>query len=305
MEIKIVTKEAMAAKRDLLLRKLNIPEWMIYWAFYSMQKTSYAYLHVLLGMIPLKPGLKIKKLRVMIKTKLGHPRVGHIHIPKTGGTSTNSGMTKVMSYINFQHVVVRRNLSDRFCPVGLYAIREYETQSFFLFSNVRNPLTFLVSYYHHAGGFDPKYRNTNHYDYENAQRGFEYLVNVIMDRVDKWPSQKFLYLQLFDQEGSCVIDWINRTECLNDDIKRMSNYFGLSYIPKPPKRVSKKIKAYNEFYSTELLEMVCRNYYREIKIFGYKEFDLVDPLLGLKPIDRQRLRYNYATDELFIDGKLL
>ena len=47
-----------------------------------------------------------------------------------------------------------------------------------VFSNIRNNFSFFVSYFHHAAGHVEQYRNTHHYDFSIANRGFDYLIKT-------------------------------------------------------------------------------------------------------------------------------
>ncbi|MEM7031236.1 MAG: sulfotransferase family 2 domain-containing protein [Chloroflexota bacterium] len=273
------------------------------WLSHSVFKTGrpYPYLRLLLGYFDIHPTLVRKKRHLaQIQPDKNTTLVGFVHVPKTGGTYVNTNLANIL---NFSHVVARQQRSDKFCPIGLMAIKETKVQRYFLFSNVRNPLTFFVSYYYHIIGFD-QYVNNQHYDYDAAQKGFDYLINTIIDRTDTWPSRKFLFPQLFNQQDQCIINWINRTENLDQDLAALAKQHQLKYATAERMRSSPKEKSYADFYSTELLDTVCQVYRREMALFGYQGFETTSPLLTTKPFEKNRLKYNYVSDTLLLDDQI-
>ncbi len=280
----------------------NIPKWMTYWAFYSTnnRKTPVSVLRLLMAYFDLHPSQIMKKAWL---SRHHHHLIGHIHMPKTGGTYVSS-LEDTFPHINFSHCLIRNDRTDRFCPTGLTCISSSHVKSFFLFSCVRNPLNFLVSYYYHVKGGKPEYKNPNHYDFTSAQKGFSYLLETIMNRTDKWPSRKFLYPQLFNQKGSCIIDWINRQEALNADLEKLGRYFNTVIHAKKKQRVSEKQVSYAQHYSDDLFEKVTKVYQREMALFGYDGFDILTPMVETKPLEKKRIGYDYIRDQLFVDGKI-
>jgi hypothetical protein len=184
-------------------------------------------------------------------------------------------------------------MADKRCPIGLVVTREsWLKKTSFVFANVRNPLNFLVSYYHHVvDGYG--YINTYHYDFAAGQRGFDYLVRTILDREDKWPSRKFLFLQFFDSQGRCLVDWINRTECLDCDLEIMCSKFHIKFVPGEPRRVFKKTQSPKQYFSDALAQSVMCVYSREMNLFGYSGFDVATPRVSLKPLNKDLLSYDY------------
>lgn len=234
------------------------------------------------------------------------PMIGHVHLPKTGGSYTNS-IQEYLPHLNLGHTLIRSDRGEKFCPVGLMPMDQDKVKRFFLFSTVRNPFQFLVSYYSQAGGDwdDRPYPNPDFYDYELAKQGFEPFVRAIMDRREPWPSGRFLFPTLFDDEGRCVVDWINRIEELDDDLMRLAKYFHRPYQSQARQNVSRRSKSVEEYYSDALRERVARVYHREMILFGYDGFGFASPGVELHPVDKSRLTYDYPRDELRLDGRLL
>lgn len=277
--------------------KEHVPAWAHYLAFYRSPRTRTRYSYLLNILLEINPQVRFHYLRAHLHHIINRaPRIAFVHLPKTGGTYLLRSLPQSGPMLNLSHCVIRRTKSDAWCPVGLWPHSPSLISGFFVFSTVRNPLNLLVSYYHHALGFG-KHLNLNHYDHENAKRGFRYLVETIMNRDDAWPSRKFLYPQLFDQEGNCITDWINRTEELDADVQQMCAHQGLTFEQQEPERVSPK-GSFDDYFDDELIQRVSDHYHREMRIFGYDGREVVTPSYNLKPFDKSKLRYDYLSDEL-------
>jgi len=57
-------------------------------------------------------------------------------------------------------------------------VNERFLKQYTVVSTVRNTYDWLVSYAGHAGGWNPKYKNPDHHDYEAATKGFDYLIKT-------------------------------------------------------------------------------------------------------------------------------
>lgn len=271
-------------------------KWLKYNSFSGDQNRTFPWVRALLGYLDIRPNLIKEKRKLDNRLKsIELPRIAHIHTPKTGGTYTNH-LKEYFPHLNFSHVVVRQNRSDKWCPVGLTPIHSNKIKGYYTFATVRNPLLFLISYYHHVLG-NKKFENVNHYDYQNAQKGFEYLVNVILSREDKWPSRKFLFPNLFDQSGNIVVDWVNKNETLDDDLKQLLIQFDFVHKPQKKQRVAIK-KPYEEYYSQSLFDKVCKAYEREMTLFGYDGYESYDPKVDMHKFKVNKISYKYDTDEL-------
>jgi hypothetical protein len=220
-----------------------------------------------------------------------------IHIPKTGGTFVtqreNSHQAVIVPLRDLNHATlvdpdweVLRDIPPPFGESN--AVARSAVENHFMFSNVRNPLAFFVSYFHHAGGQVERYRNTHHYDYSIATRGFEYMVKAIADRFLIWPSRRLIHYQLFAQpSGVSVPDWINCTATLERDLRDMARHFGLAFRPGRPQREGLRVD-YRSFYTDALADLACETWKRELDLFGFT-FD--DPRSKFTPIElAQRIK---------------
>jgi len=178
--------------------------------------------------------------------------------------------------------------------------------AYFVVSTVRNIFSWLASYAAHAGGWNPQYNDPSHYDYANANKGFEYLVKAIAHREDQWPCRRFIHCQIFSSGGDLMADHINRQESLDDDLAQMAARLHLGYRRKAPERVS-GLKDYRQYYTDELIEIVSTTWSRELRLFGYG-FDEFDPGKAviprqISPQQKESVKYNWKRDQLTIGGR--
>ena len=220
--------------------------------------------------------------KLLFRNKIaGKKNFDFLHVPKTGGTYLSQYETDSKPVLqpirSLSHAYLvddgfdqEKDLPKRGVhPNGIRNIKEIENS--FVFSTVRNIYEWLVSYAHHSGGWSSKYHDTSHYDYENANKGFEYLLKTIADRDDIWPSRGIIHLHMFAQpSGKCVVDWINYNHRLDADLKHMSRVFGLKYRPNLPKQRVSGYDSYLKFYDDKLLNFVYDTWKNEIDFFGFK-----------------------------------
>jgi hypothetical protein len=232
-----------------------------------------------------------------------------IHIAKTGGTfvaqSENANRTVIFPIRNLGHATLVdpdwELLWDVPAPFGeTDAIPRTDLNGSMVFSIVRNPFSFFVSYLHHAAGRIEKYRNPHHYDFAAANRGFDYLLKTIVDRDIVWPSRKFVHYQLFSQpSGAAVVSWLNCTASLEMHLREMAHAFGLQYRHGEPQRVGPP-GDYRSYYTDALADLVHRTWKREIELLGFR-FD--EPRSRYAPRElTQRVR---AAKYVWRDDRLL
>jgi hypothetical protein len=233
-----------------------------------------------------------------------------VHIPKTGGTfvtqAEDSDLTVIFPMRDLNHsTLVNQDweaLRDVPPPFGeASAIPLSAVDGHVVFSNIRNVFSFFVGYFHHAAGHVEKYRNTHHYDFSIANRGFDYLIKSIANRDLIWPNRKFVHYQLFSQpSGVSVIDWINCAATLDRDLREMARYFGLGFRAGRPQRVGPRTD-YRSYYTNALADIVASTWSREIELFGFKFDEPQSRYAPLELVERVRkARYVLRDDRLIV-----
>ena len=223
--------------------------------------------------------------RLLVRAGIRRRIPAFLHVPKTGGTylaqneTNHRPIIRPMKYIGHYFVVASLDMPRPvFPPAGFrptFVVEKRALEPYFVFTTVRNPYSFLVSYLWHAGGLNPKYNNPDHYDYANARRGFDYLIKTIANRDAPWPSRKFIHAQIFCDDGDLIVDWVNNTERLDDDLARMAAHLRLDYRQQPPQRVGRE-DDYRSYYNDELCELVKNIWGRELALFGYDSDGLLE-----------------------------
>ncbi|MDP7423375.1 MAG: hypothetical protein QGH40_16005 [bacterium] len=259
----------------------------------------------------------IRNLVAMIKTR---KIPAYLHIPKTGGTyisqreTDDQAVIHPVKYLGHKFVIDRpgdHNViyleHDPARAKTSVIAREKIEEYYHVFSTVRNIFDWLVSYASHAGGWNSRYRDTEHYDYEVANKGFEYLLKTIADRENQWPSRKFIHCQLFSSSGDLIVDWLNSTRSLDEDLGKLAEYYRCTYTRKERQRVGER-KDYRSYYTDELIDLVHTTWRSEIKLLGF-EFDGAERItahLGqiVSKETRKALHYDWKDNVLTFDGEI-
>ena len=240
----------------------------------------------------------------------------YIHVPKTGGTylgqleSENSPVITGIKYLGHCTLIndklkKKASFPPKIGYVETATFSEKIKNKHYLFSTVRNPYDWLVSYWNHSGGYTAKYANCNHYDYKNSRRGFEYLVKTIANRDgDIWPSRKFIFFALFSYSGDFLPKWICRTESLDKDLHDLAKYKGLKYKKKEKQRISMRKRNYKHYYNDNLIGIVEKTWKRELKLYGYdyNGLDISRATIKRKVNKHQqkKIKYSWETNKLII-----
>jgi len=239
-----------------------------------------------------------------------------LHVLKTGGTyigqldSSDTPVLWPIQYLGHTVVVNSTDEFDREFPPAGYSENKYiyskDLKDKLVFSVVRNPFDWLVSYISFQGGWKKEYAETSHYDYElcKDKNKFDYAVKTILERDDgKWPSKRFMYFQLFDSNAYLVPSWFMRNETLDDDLEFFAKSNGYKYTQKEKQKVGSR-SDYRSYYTDELRELLEKAWSRELNMFGYnfdgyeKEHILFNSKLSKE--ERLEYRYDYRTDNLIM-----
>ena len=257
---------------------------------------------------------------VVRKITKNFSKLAYIHVPKTGGSYLGQLESDLKSVITSTYFLGHTYVIEKAgVPNPIYYPRDLKLskknvillnkiERYLVVSTVRNIFDWLVSYAGHAGGWHYRYRDPEHYDFEAANKSFDFLVKTIANREDLWPNRKFIHCQLFCNNGQLVSDWINRTETLDDDLAALAAMAEVNYTPRPKQRVGNR-RDYRKYYTDSLIKLVYETWGRELKLFGY-DFEHAEGSFGLlnRSIDKKTKKsicYSWSDDKLSVNGELL
>jgi hypothetical protein len=252
--------------------------------------------------------------RWLRRVGLRPPMPAFLHVPKTGGTylvqreGDRDPVVAPIRYLGHSVVTASGARPEGYPPRGLLGGRVIpirQLAGYRVFATVRNPFPFLVSYYFHCSGRNPKYDDPQHYDYELGHKDFDYFLKALSERLQPWPSRRLIHTQLFSYEGDLVADWLNRTDTLDDDLEEMARAWGLAYRRRERQRVGVK-DDYRSYYTDALIDLVNHTWGREMKLFGFgwEKSDPASAILGrsIPPQVKRQVRYRWSPDELTVGG---
>ena len=184
-----------------------------------------------------------------------------VHIPKTAGTSiekffnlygvNNKGDNRIFNIDimfgqNAQHFTYKEILKKS----------NKNLSNYFSFSFVRNPWSRMVSEFFWRKHF-PKLRKRTFKDFVLKTHEFKD-VHIL-------PQTIFV----LDKGGKQLVDFIGKTENLQEDFNIVCDKIGIPQQQLPHKNKTKH-KHYTEYYDDETKQIVAEKYAKDIEYFGYK-----------------------------------
>ena len=195
-----------------------------------------------------------------------------VHIPKTGGQSVEDLFLRLhgLTWETRAPLLLRFNPDPSLGPerlahltaneyLAFNYVDETDFRSFFKFSFVRNPWSRLVS----------------DYSYRQSSRFFsfkEFVTNRLPKRDSYSDSYRHIMPQcefLYDSNGQQMVDFIGKTENIEDDFSVVCERLGLSKLTLPHINSSGDKKHYSTYYDDELIELVGNIYAEDVKRFNY------------------------------------
>jgi len=154
-----------------------------------------------------------------------------------------------------------------------YMITNEVAELYEIHTVVNNPFYLLYNYY------KMNFAYSGAKDHQIAHKGFDYLLNAIVNRELEFPSKRFLFWQFFSFEDGCLmVDYIHR------------GMDGLNY---------------QEAYTDKMVDLVEDNYGTELLVFGYNFHGFIDTpdiIVGeIDEVKRASIAYDHFTDTVNCD----
>jgi len=153
-------------------------------------------------------------------------------------------------------------------------------KGYFKFAIVRNPWDRLVSAYR------DKIRQPGYSDSEitdglheglwsfgrmfRAGMKFDDFVTSIMNIPDYISDRHFRsqYSYIYDESGTCLVDYIGRYELLGDALSHIGQQIGISFADFPHVRPSSR-SPYTDYYTPKTRDLIAQRYATDLALFGY------------------------------------
>lgn len=193
-----------------------------------------------------------------------------LHVPKTGGVSILTAMKDESRVLNLGHRYLTGGTAghDSYYFVNMPSSVSLDVaNNAKVFSCVRNIYPFLLSHYHWCRkglwkGWAMHSVWANRYDFAS------YLEKLAENDLI-WISKGLIFFPLFDgRSGELVVDWILRTEHLQQDAEAMCSAWGLT-APVIPHENRNTRGDYRQAYTPAMVDLVERTWADDIRLFGF------------------------------------
>jgi len=236
----------------------------------------------------------------------GRPAI-YVHVPKTAGSSIQRSTYVFSTSIGHRWIEREPTEEDRYYSAWVapnILIRKEVLDKRFLFSNTRHLLPLLVSFYEHCrrGFASPTMIGLVQ---AARQEPFGDFIRRIAGQDTPWISRRFIFAPFFDRSsGQFLIDWVNRTEQVDDDLPKMCEIRRFPY--RGVGRLNKEVdKDWRVYYDDALIDLAWKTWAREVALFGYDlDGGYSETALLHRDVSRfkPRLTYDWRDDTLRMDG---
>jgi len=137
-------------------------------------------------------------------------------------------------------------------PAGMY-------EEFLSIAFVRNPWSWLVSLYE-VFKKGPRHR---HHKIVRKMKDFREYIDWEAAR-----RSRFQYPLITDQTGEIIVDFLGRSERLQDDHARLCQQLNIDAAPLPREK-RRTFRDYREYYDDDTREKVAEYWQRDIELLGY------------------------------------
>ena len=215
-----------------------------------------------------------------VRNKLPFDSLYHMHLPKTGGTYMDNTLGKNSNYIKGLHKfcisgVKRNGLIPDFrkgSDTWPCHLSEYQFRRSIRIAIIRNPFTWLPSYYSHVAGrvnideYSGWYGCNDYHGFNS----FEEFIKCFCDDDFIWHCpeiRNFMLAPLFDINGNCRADLLIMNEHLSEAIEVLATEFDFKIENKVKPR--KRKQGVNTEYTENMIELVMNKCQKELELFAY------------------------------------
>lgn len=197
-----------------------------------------------------------------------------IHTPKCGGKFVGAAFgRRFRRCISLRHPALKGHLTwrqyrDSFAAIG------HDLDAYALFSVVRNPWEWHLSWYHYVrGDKDGKHSGMpDEHALFQKMSFLDYLRWLDAPLMTGKPNQYYLNQVsdwMTDEDGRVRVPDILRQECLADDLQALADKHGV-LLNIPEQRINTSDHGdYRAAYCSEGIDIVARRHARDLALFGY------------------------------------
>ena len=147
---------------------------------------------------------------------------------------------------------------------------EGDLTEYFKFAFVRNPYKRAVSDWKWLiGKSKSRRRRKTFLKYLTADGYFSKMLNTENDKSSRIDHTHPQYDFIYDKNGNCLVDFIGKTENLQEDFNIVCDRIGIPQQELPHKKKG-NYKHYTEYYDDETRQIVAEKYAKDIEHFGYE-----------------------------------
>ena len=197
-------------------------------------------------------------------------RIIFLHIGKTGGFSVERALgMPPRDYRKFdKEYVYGLNKGTMTQHARLEYIEKFlsdEQKKYTKLVVIRNPWYRMVSAYYYLFHFHEK-------KFGSFEKWLEHKYKMVTEKTYREGSHYIPQTEyVYDESGERVVDFIFRTETLDEDFKRFCNFINIPPIELPRTNVSNlRKKPYLEHYNDTTKHMVHEMYRQDIEAFNYQ-----------------------------------
>lgn len=230
----------------------------------------------------------------MVTVEDHDPEHAFIHVPKTGGTSIETGLLSNGHFVNYGWGANKpfKKEVDWNWRCGFFKTPEYmrkhvylwtHIQSMgiewcnrvFMFAWVRNPWSRLASQYHFR-------RHVRHGDADTEgiqDMSFDTWIRSRVEQSQGKPNTDLLqanWLEHNGETGACI-NFIGRTENIQEDWKKLLGFLKRDDNPELPWKLKMSYPHYTALYTPELRDLVGEFVHKDCVRFGYDFDGIVGP----------------------------